>query len=407
MFSTLLDRLGASPGTSSRPDATRASSSDSIHSVITVDAPNALSSSSTPPTSIGDSASVSSGSMKLEKTLSSPAQKSSGRSSRPRTSVTTYNVKVLSGTAIHAPKKYSKDKGVGDEARRRTVSGDTLVGALASGNSSSASVQKDTQRLVSAGIDALDLQWSIKKLPKSRSQIGLGGSPKNSPKKGKSADDKPLRYLGMKGPRLNKTFSALGKRGRDTLEDGLKKVKRELRNLADTKEYAHIDTEPVIHEVWSKGKLVVHQPPRKKKKFEELAVKKPEPEKALVEKKGDGRRQKVWLNKGLYAGQVPQDWFSNYTEKEKETMPDMTSFKASDFMPLPMWHGQRLLHVGRNFKLPFDVCSPLPPGQPKPDEWRKTSSSKLPLCKIRLLILIIFRPLHWRSCCAMEEVDSF
>lgn len=375
MFSTLLDRLGASPGAASRPDATRASSSESIHSVITVDASNAPSSSSTPPTSIGDSASVSSGSMKLGKTLSAPAKESSGRSSRPRTSVTTYNVKVLSGTAIHAPKKYCKDKGLADEARRRTISGDTLVGALASGNSSTATVQKDAQRLVSAGIDALDLQWSVKKLPKSRSQIGLSGSPKRSPKKGKSAD-KAIRPTGAKVERISKTFSALGKRGRDTFEDGLKKVKREIRNLADTKEYAHIDTEPVIHEVWSKGKLVVQEPPRKKKKIEEVVIKKPEPEKAPVEKKKAGRKQKVWLNKGLYAGQVPQDWFSNYTEKEKETMPDMTSFKANDFMPLPMWHGQRLLHVGRNFKLPFDVCSPLPPGQPKPDEWRKTSSSK-------------------------------
>ena len=282
---------------------------------------------------------------------------------------------------MHAPKKYCKDKGVVDEARRRTISGDTLVSALASGNSSSATVQKDAQRLVSAGIDALDLQWSIKKLPKSRSQIGLGGSPKKSPKKGKPSDHKALRSTGEKVESLTKTFSALGKRGRDTLEGGLKKVTRELRNLADTNEYAHIDTEPVVHEVWSKGKLVIQEPARKKKKVEEVVTKKPEKEEALVEKKKTGRKQKIWLNKGLYAGQVPQDWFSNYTAQEKETMPDMTTFKANDFMPLPMWHGQRLLHVGRHFKLPFDVCSPLPPGQPKPDEWRKTSSSKMPLSK--------------------------
>jgi histone-lysine N-methyltransferase ASH1L len=57
-------------------------------------------------------------------------------------------------------------------------------------------------------------------------------------------------------------------------------------------------------------------------------------------------------------------------------MDAIAPYKPNSFMPLPMWHGQRLLHVGRHFKLPFDVCSPLPPGQPKPDEWRKTSSSK-------------------------------
>ena len=390
MFSTLLEKLGPSPGTPSRPDATRASSSESILSAISVDAPNALSSSSTPPTSIGDSASVSSGSMKLGETLSTPEQDSSSRSGRQRTNVATYNVKVLSGTAIHAPKKYCKEEEIAGEARRRTISGDTLIGALASGNSSSATV-KDVHRVISAGIDALDLQWSVKELPKSRSQIGIAGSPKKSPRKVKLADNKFRRSTAAKVEKLTKTVSALGKRGRDTFEAGRKKVKRELRNLADTKEYAHIDTEPVIHEVWSKGKLVVQEPARKKKKVEETAIKNPEPEEARVEKYKAGRKQKLWLNKGLYAGQVPQDWFSNYTEKEKEAMPDMTTFKANDFMPLPMWHGQRLLHVGRVFKLPFDVCSPLPPGQPKPDEWRKTSSSKFALFRLRSVLILLDR----------------
>lgn len=31
---------------------------------------------------------------------------------------------------------------------------------------------------------------------------------------------------------------------------------------------------------------------------------------------------------------------------------------------------------GRNYKMPFKIFSPLPPGQPKPDEWRKTNKSK-------------------------------
>ena len=346
--------------------------------------------------------------MKPRKALSTPAQAPPSRSGRARNNVTTYNVKVLSGTAIHAPKKYCKNEGLAEEARRRrTISGDTLVGALASGNSSSASIGKDARRLVSAGIDALDLQWSVKKLPKSRSQIGLGGSPRKSPKKGKASDLKALRSTGEKVESFTKTISALGKRGRDTFEGGLKKVKRELRNLADTPEYAHIDIKPVVHEVWSNGKLVVQEPARKRKKVEEAATKAPEQEEAPAKKKQAGRKQKVWLSKGLYAGQVPQDWFSNYTAKEKETMPDMTTFKANDFMPLPMWHGQRLLHVGRHFKLPFDVCSPLPPGQPKPDEWRKTSSSKVSLSTIVLLVLTILRSLHWRSRCVMEEIDSF
>jgi histone-lysine N-methyltransferase ASH1L len=108
----------------------------------------------------------------------------------------------------------------------------------------------------------------------------------------------------------------------------------------------------------------------------------PEEEKLIEKKKVTSKREKIWLNKGLYAGQEARnfDWFQDSLGKDKENMDEIAPYKPNSFMPLPMWHGQRLLHVGRHFKLPFDVCSPLPPGQPKPDEWRKTSSSKWSLC---------------------------
>ena len=380
MFSVLIDRMGPSSRPSARAEVTRASSSESINSAIDVDtSSNAQSSSSTPPTSIGDSLSVSSASLKLENSDSTPVNESPKRSQRRRTGVDSYNVKVLAGTAIHAPKKYCKNNGDSDiEKRRRTISGDTLVGALASANSSTATIEKDTNRLVRDGIDALDLQWSVKKLPKSSSQIGLGDSPKKSAKQLDLSRRRSTRSTGEKVESLTRKLTVLGKRGRKTFESGITKAKRELRNLADTLEYAHIDTKPVLHEVWSNGKLVTEEPPKKKKKVEEAVTAKPkqEEEKPAEKKKAGGKREKVWLNKGLYAGQETRnlDWFSDYSQKERETLP---SYKPNSFMPLPMWHGQRLLHIGRNFKLPFDVCSPLPPGQPKPDEWRKTSSSEL------------------------------
>ncbi|PMD54255.1 mitochondrial carrier [Hyaloscypha bicolor E] len=339
MFSTLLERMGSPSRPTSRDGATRASPSESLLSAITVDdSPLGQSSSSTPPTSIGDSVSISSTSLKLENiepNERASAEPSTERSRRARSSIGTYNVKVLSGTAIHAPKKYSKDPSA-IESRRRTISGDTLVSALASNNSSTETVEKDANRLVRDGIEALDLQWSVKGLPKSRSQIA-----------------------------------------------GLSKAKRELRNLADTPEYAKIDTKPVVHEVWSNGKLVIAEPPRKKKKVEEVAVEKkkltPETDKRPDPPKfKDGKREKVWLNKGLYAGQEHRnfDWFADQSGKTRKDIVDATPYQPNKFMPLPMWHGQRLLHIGRHFKLPFDVCSPLPPGQPKPDEWRKTSSNR-------------------------------
>jgi histone-lysine N-methyltransferase ASH1L len=387
MFSAIAGSMSASTLPSDRVELTRASSSDSINSVITVgDASNALSSSSTPPTSIGDSASISSTSLKLETDLPTPTAESGGRHSRrQRASVGTYNVKVLSGTAIHAPKKYSKDKDPDSETRPRTISGATLVESLEAGNAPTEIVpetaRKDAGTLVREGIEALDLEWSVKNLPKSRSQIGFSQSP--SAKRLDTNRRKATRSTGEKIESLTKKLTVLGKRRLDDSLASLAKSKREIRNLADTKEFAHVDTEPIVHEVWSRGKLVVPEPAQKKRKRaeEEAAkqVKLVEPEsKSPEKKKPAGKRQKVWIGKGLYAGQEAAnfDWFSNYTPAEREKIEATEIFKENKCLPMPMWHGQRLLHVGRDFKLPFDVCSPLPPGQPKPDEWRKTSSSK-------------------------------
>ncbi|KAK0111421.1 hypothetical protein ONS95_001781 [Cadophora gregata] len=381
------------------PSMRRALSADSVLSVITVDdSSNALSSSSTPPTSIGDRASVSSASLKLDDTTTIAAPDTNGRSRRQRASIGTYNVKILSGTAIHAPKKFSKDPAVRDSAsssRRRTVSGDTLLGSLKSTNASTTTIEKTANRLVQDGIEALDLQWSARALPKSKSQRSLSGTPRKSAKQRDLERRKSSRAAPDVVQSLTKKLSVLGKRSRQTFDDGLAgglaglaKAKRELRNLADTNEFAKIDTQPVLHEVWSNGKLVVPENPRKKKKAEEEALAK-EKEKQkqkeevikLAEKpKPVGKRQKVWLVKGLYAGQDRNigslNWFGESSEKLRGDGEKIAPFRPNNFMPLPMWHGQRLLHVGRDFKLPFDVCSPLPPGQPKPDEWKKTSSNR-------------------------------
>ena len=378
MFLAVSEREGAP----SRPEMTRAPSSESINSGITVDCSAVQSSSSTPPTSVGDTASVASASMKLETPLPTPEEAPTGRSRRARASVGTYNVKVLSGTAVHVPRKYCKDSEDQDnQTRRRTISGDTLVGSFGLSNSSAETVQKDMNQLVRDGIDALDLQWSAKKLPKSRSRIGLGDSSKKASKQKDWGPRKLTRAAGAKVENFAKKLSVLGKRGRETFETGRVRAKRELRNLADTNEYAGIDTKPVLLEVWSNGKLVTEEPPKKKKKIERVAALVPD---AGEEKRGDKkqppaeRKEKIWLAKGLYAGQDKADiakWSKKY-EKGKDQSQDSSSSRPNSVLPLPMWHGQRMLDVGRDFKLPFDICSPLPPGQPKPDEWRKTSSSK-------------------------------
>lgn len=389
-----------------RVEPIRASSSDSIDSALTVDnLSNAQSSSSTPPTSIGDDASVSSSSLKVDNAQATSMDDSNERSRRVRTSVGTYNVKVLSGTAIHAPKKFANDRKTGNETRRRTISGDTIM-QTPPRESSIDTDREEVGSVIRSGLDALDLEWSIlnsvdtknrksnRAVPnKSAHNTPSKSALKNARRTAKERETirrRATRSANHKVENLTRKLTANAVLGKRKLEDGLAKAKRDLRNLADTKEFAKIDTEPVVYEVWSKGKLVVQEPPRKQRKLDEEAARK-EKERLQKEKEKqnesslkrepkvpDKKRKKVWLNMGLYAGQDTKefDWFKTYTPREKQqyNLPDLP--KPNKSLPMPIWHGQRLLHQGRTFTLPFDVCSPLPPGQPKPDEWRKTSSSE-------------------------------
>jgi histone-lysine N-methyltransferase ASH1L len=268
--------------------------------------------------------------------------------------------------------------------RRRTISGDTLVDSL-SGNGSSETISKVATRLVSDAIEELDLAWKMKELPKSRSMISVA-EPKTSPKKHKAkakADfdrRRSLRSVGEPVETLTEKLSVLSKRGRNAFEASIAKGKRELKRLADTNEFAKIETQPVLHEVWSCGKLVMGDapPPKKRVKAEPEAEKVAEEEPVPEEKKFKTKRDKIWLSKGLYAGQEGKiDLYAPRVGKGRKSLLLVDpSAKPRTMLPLPIWAGQRLLETGRDFKLPFDVCSPLPPGQPKPDEWRKFSKSE-------------------------------
>ena len=87
-------------------------------------------------------------------------------------------------------------------------------------------------------------------------------------------------------------------------------------------------------------------------------------------------QDKKYLTSGLYAGQ-PRTFDGRLTEtKNKRKSEAITeTFKDNKILPLPMFAGERVLKQGRDFKLPFDVFSPLPAGQPKPDEWKKVNKN--------------------------------
>ncbi|KAJ4386198.1 hypothetical protein N0V93_009091 [Gnomoniopsis smithogilvyi] len=276
------------------------------------------------------------------------------RSARSTTRTPVYNLAKLTGTFIHGKRRANGDE-VRDK-RRRTIPG--------------------------AGGEARPLGSA------------LSASPKNARGNAKSAAP-TRRATRSSGGATTETVAAaltsLGKRGRKASEPV--RVPRELRRLQDTNEFVGIEAKPVLHTIWSNGKYIdpneldesgepLHKKVRKNarkevpKEEEEEASEEPEP---VVQ--APTKRVKKWLSKGLYAGQdASADYTSGLSAADKKKLAQFPELKPSGkinkTLPLPMFAGLRTLINGRDFKLPFDVCNPLPPGQPKPDEWRKMTKNR-------------------------------
>ncbi|KND91886.1 Histone-lysine N-methyltransferase ASH1L [Tolypocladium ophioglossoides CBS 100239] len=297
------------------------------------------------------------------------------RAKRARVSTPVYNLAKLSGTDGHGKRRAKGD--VVADRRRRTISGDTLVGSIevgaaAAGTPSSATRSQD--RALKAGIDALQLQWSPAGLdtPRTRRQARLSPAAQRA---------SAARFSGVST--LGSKLSTMGRRGRKAVDKGLAKMSRELRRLQDTNEFTGVDDRPVLHTVWSNGKYVDPKepvPPARKKAKVEPA---PEPEKEESEPITNTRKRRVkkYLDKGLYAGQdAPLDMSKGLTMAEKKKLAQLPelipSGRVNKTMPLPIYTGVRMLLAGRDFKLPYQICNPLPPGQPKPDEWKKMTKNR-------------------------------
>lgn len=165
---------------------------------------------------------------------------------------------------------------------------------------------------------------------------------------------------------VGRAGSVLGKRTRDMMEKGKEVGRRASLRPRQSLKASKVDLVSAAADVPAAKKRRVSEgdlPLDSKGKENE------EPVKTVVRYK-----PKRWLTQGLYTGQEPTDspprQNKNKTSRRRSTKPAQRTF-----LPMPMFAGARLLETGRNFKLPFDVFSPLPPGQPKPNEWRKTNKS--------------------------------
>ncbi|EAW09240.1 putative histone-lysine N-methyltransferase (Ash1) [Aspergillus clavatus NRRL 1] len=171
---------------------------------------------------------------------------------------------------------------------------------------------------------------------------------------------------------VEKASSILGKRSIDKMKEGKDSDRRSSlrpRNVAPKEEIASLaTTEP---------------PAAKKRRVSEsdlpLNTKDPEDPIAGTENAPGKVEPKVkskrWLTHGLYTGQEFTTSRPSQNRNKSAKRKSLGAPLQRRFLPMPMFAGDRLLQLGRDFQLPFDIYSPLPAGQPKPDEWRKTNKN--------------------------------
>ena len=182
----------------------------------------------------------------------------------------------------------------------------------------------------------------------------------------KAADEKATRRskrASMMDVMSGLASSVLGKRARDTPDDTRKSGLRPRS----------------MYEPLTAGTPTFEGPTAKKRRLSEGDAGKAvtEESRAIPQKSIPLRKEKRWLRSGLYAGQS-RNFDPRLTEsknRKKQNAKEAEPIKENSVLPLPMFAGERLLKYGRDFKLPFDIFSPLPDRQPKPDEWRKTNKN--------------------------------
>lgn len=197
-------------------------------------------------------------------------------------------------------------------------------------------------------------------------------TPKAAPKSGSRESvrrSSRLSIVDRASDMLARTSSVLGKRQRE-LGDNKRDVSRRSslrpRHLAPPKEETPA-SEPSA-------------PQPKKRRVSEsdlskLQEKEPSPPEEESKPAVPQYRPKRWLSHGLYTGQEPSD-SPPKQRRSKNSAKTGTGPSNRRILPMPMFAGSRLVNNGRDYQLPFDIFSPLPSGQPKPDEWRKTNKSK-------------------------------
>ena len=301
----------------------------------------------TPPTSNADSI--------KDTVATTPKPRKLETGSRPlrhsRPTVASYNENILSGSAKGPYRRRA------NRLTSRVISSETLVDSKdgSSGLTRKKTPEHDHDQ---SGIPPLGEQSSIT----TKSQVT--GGPKSP----------GLDVLQMVSHLFEQTKTVLGKRPRIQTEGESEKAQAMRKNAMGGKP----EQDPTT--------LGIESLRRKRARSENIFKEERSVIQPLstIEQKSSRQPAKRWLERGLYVGQDP-DFNPRLTTNQNLKKKAIKKENASrahkrSILPLPMFAGRRVLEVGGDFRLPFDIFSPLPPGQPRPDEWKKTHKSKLSVC---------------------------
>lgn len=319
---------------------------------------------STPPTSLGDEHSVLSDTTKMEihveaqiddavpptptNTESTPqpstsaAPPSEGKRSfrSSRKSVTTYNVQILAGTAIHTPTKY---------------------------------LEKHHKNVLHGPIDSV-VKTNTGTPPKKRASKADLGQQFDDPAEEQLAVEAAQAAQRRKSSRndlrrdaIRNLTTAVGEavtqRGPGILSGVKNKVQNALRGGAAA---SKVSQRPVAKAIGKRAR----------------ASKAVESEEEASEEEGDGEREylerksKKWLQQGLFVGQH-REFDARFSESQNRIRRKAKKTKENEALPLPMFAGERMLSgdFRRDFKLPFDTYHPLP-RKVKVDGWVKLQKNR-------------------------------
>ncbi|KAF2131957.1 SET domain-containing protein [Dothidotthia symphoricarpi CBS 119687] len=301
---------------------------------------------STPPTSLGDAASVLSETTKTEQYVEAhddtPMQHvsdearaapdtSTSETRRParssRKSVTTYNVQILAGTAIHTPTKYL------EKHHKNVVHGsleDAAKGEVATPPK--------------------------KKTPRLKSETSAASDP---------AGEQLAAEAAQAARRRTST------RGTDLRKEALRNLAGAGDSSVDTPSRSHTLVKKTLRRSASTSTLPSATAATSSKRDSEQGYDSAE---GQEQKEFQKPKTKLWMKQGLYVGQH-RDFDARLSESQNRAKKRAKKNKESGVLPLPLFAGDRLLtedprEAFRDFKLPFDTYSPLP-RKVKVDGWVK------------------------------------